>query len=77
MFDNNVDHKLSQYADHTEFLLAGDTESFESCITVIDVFGRESGLYMKAGNTSTVWMDSKRNSCSNSEWNGTHQNLKY
>jgi len=66
MFDNNVDHKLSQYADHREFLLAGDTESFERCIAVIHHFGRESGLYMNAGNT-----------CSSSVWNGTDLNLKY
>ena len=77
MFDNNVDHKFSQYADHTEFLLAGDTESFERCIAVIDNFGRESGIYMNAGNTRTIWLDSKRNSCSNSEWNATDLNLKY
>ena len=77
MFDNNVDHKLSQYAVHTELLLAGDTESFERCIAVTDNFGRESGLYMNAGNTSAVWLDSKRNSYSNSEWNGPDLNLKY
>ena len=59
---NNVEHKLSQYADDTEFLLAGDRESFETCITVIDNFGRKSGLYMNAGKTSAVWLDSKRNS---------------
>ena len=34
IFVNNVEHKLSQYADDTEFLLAGDREPFETCITV-------------------------------------------
>ena len=62
IFVNNVEHKLSQYADDTEFLLAGDRESFETCITVIDNFGRKSGLYMNAGKTSAVWLGSKRNS---------------
>lgn len=42
---NNVEHTLLQYADDTEFLLAGDRESFESCIAVIDNFGRQSDLY--------------------------------
>ena len=62
IFVNNVEHKLSQYAEDTEFLLAGDRESFETCITVIDNFGRKSGLYMNARKTSAVWLVSKRNS---------------
>ena len=61
-FGNNVEHKLSQYADDMEFLLAGDRESFETCITVTDTFGRKSGLYVNAGKTSAVWLGSKRNS---------------
>ena len=62
IFVINVEHKLSQYADVTEFLLAGNRESCETCITVIDHFGRKSGLYMNAGKTSAVWLGSKRNS---------------
>ena len=62
IFVNNVEHKLSQYADDREFLLAGDRESFETCITVTDNFERKSGLYMNAGKTSAVWRGSKRNS---------------
>ena len=62
IFVNNVEHKLSQYADDTEFLLAGGMESFETCITVIDNFGRKSGLYMNAEKTSAVCLGSKRNS---------------
>ena len=52
----------SQYADDTKLLLAGDRKAFEICITVIDNFGRESGLYMNAGKTNAVWLGSKRNS---------------
>ena len=51
----------SQYADDTEFLLAGDRESFETCITVIDNFGRKSGPCVNAGKASAVWLGSKRN----------------
>ena len=58
----NVEHNVSQYADNVEFLLAGDRESFETNITVIDNVGRKSGLYMNAGKTSTFWLGSKRNS---------------
>ena len=70
IFVNNVehklsqyaDHKLSQYADHTEFLLTDYKESSESCITVTDNFGTNSGLYVNAGKSSAVWLGSKRNS---------------
>ena len=62
IFVNNIEHKLSQYAVDTEFLLAGDRKSFESCVTVIDNFGRKSGLYMNAEKTSAVWLGSRRNS---------------
>ena len=44
-----------------EFLLAGDRKSFETCITVIDNFGRKSGLYINAGKTTAVCLGSKRN----------------
>ena len=54
IFVNNVEHKLSQYADDTEFLRAGDRESFETYITIIDNFGRKSGLYLNALKTSAV-----------------------
>ena len=57
IFVNNVDHKLSQYADDTEILLAGDRESFKTCVTVTDNFGRKSVyIYMNAGKTcSLAW----------------------
>ena len=81
VFFNNIEHNLTQYADNTEFLLAGNQESFETSITVIDNFGRKSSQYMNAGKTSTVWLGSKRNSvvkyiCNTSKWNGLNQNLK-
>ena len=80
LFINNIEHKLSQYAVDTECLLAGDRESFERCIAVIDDFGRKSGLYVNAGKTSVFWLGSKRaqqlSICNTSEWNGIRQNLK-
>ena len=62
IFVNNVEHKLSQYADNTEFLLACNRASFETCIPVTDNFGRRSGLCMNAGKTSAVWLGSKSSS---------------
>ena len=45
---NNVEHKLSQYADDTEFLLHGDKKSFETCIEQVYKFGRISGLLLNS-----------------------------
>ena len=59
---NNVEHKLSQYADDTEFLLQGDRDSFEQCINVLDTFGKKSGLCLNCGKTCAVWLGSKKNS---------------
>ena len=61
IFVNNVEHKLSQYTDDAEFLLAGDMVSLETCITFIDNFGRKSGPCVNAGKASAVWLGSKRN----------------
>ena len=58
----NVEHKLTQYADDTEFLLAGDRKSFETCIETIQLFGKKSGLNMNPGKTSVVWLGSRKNS---------------
>ena len=41
---DNVEHKISQYADDTEFLLKGDQKSFETCIHILDLFASKSGL---------------------------------
>lgn len=59
---NNVEHKLSQYADDTEFFLAGDKKSFETCMNLLELFGRKSGLQLNVGKTSAVWLGSRKNS---------------
>ena len=58
---NNVENKLTQYADDTEFLLDGEKKSFETCIDVIFRFGRVSGLHINSSKTSATWLGSKRN----------------
>ena len=59
---NGVEHKLSQYADDTEFLLAGDRRSFETCIDVVEYFGKISGLKINPSKTSAIWLGSRKNS---------------
>lgn len=62
IFINNVEHKLSQYADDTEFMLEGDQKSFETCINVINRFGKKSGLFLNNGKTSVIWLGCRKNS---------------
>ena len=59
---NNVEHKLSQYADDTEFLLDGNRTSFETAINLLLKFGRVSGLKISIEKTSAVWLGSEKNS---------------
>jgi hypothetical protein len=59
---NNVEHKITQYADDTEFTLAGDRKSFEECLNVLDVFGKKSGLIMNNEKTSAMWLGNVKNS---------------
>ena len=59
---NNVEHKISQYADDTEFLLKGDQRSFETCIKLLDKFGSKSGLLINYEKTSAIWLGSCKNS---------------
>ena len=42
---NGTQYKLSQYADDTEFFLAGDKKSFETCIDILNKFGKICLLY--------------------------------
>ena len=62
VFANSIEHKLSQYADDTEFILAGDRKTFETCISILDSLGKISGLFMTAEKTSAIWQGNKKNS---------------
>ena len=59
---NGVEHKISQYADDTEFILDGEKKSFETCLNVLTEFGKRSGLYLNSGKTSVIWLGSRKNS---------------
>jgi hypothetical protein len=59
---NNTEHKISQYADDTEFTLVGDKTSFETCINVLNCFGKKSGLYVNAEKTGAMWLGSMKSS---------------
>ena len=59
---NEVEYKITQYADDTEFSLDGSKKSFESCIDVLEKFGNRSGLFLNPGKTSVIWLGSRKNS---------------
>ena len=59
---SDVEHKLSQFADDTEFLLQGDRKSFETCLHTLEKFGKKSGLFLNVEKTSAVWLGSMKGS---------------
>ena len=58
---NNVEHKLSQYADDAEIVLSGERKSFESCIETLSQFANVSGLKINLTKTNAIWLVSKKN----------------
>ena len=57
---NDVEHKITQFADDTHMMSEGDVNSFEQSISTIDSFGKKSGLFMNSGKTEAIWLGSKR-----------------
>ena len=58
----NIDYKISQFADDTNFLLNGDRHSFEKLFLQLDRFANISGLKLNHEKTVNVWLGSKTNS---------------
>ena len=59
---NNVEHKITQFADDTQMTTEGDAISFEQIIKTTEAFGNKSGLYMNAGKTQSIWLGSRKDS---------------
>lgn len=59
---NDIETKITQYADDSEILLEGDRNSFEESMRIVDTFGRASGLNLNVNKTNAIWLGSKRNS---------------
>ena len=59
---NDLECKLTQYADDSELLLDGSRESFESSIQTVRLFGNVSGLVLNHKKTNSVCLGSLRNS---------------
>ena len=53
---NNVEIKLSQYADDTTLLLDGSRESLLSSLAMLDDFSKVSGLRLNDKKTEALWI---------------------
>ena len=58
----DTDHKITQFADDTQLLNSGDKISFERSISLLDKFGRVSGLLMNSDKTQAIWLGCKKKS---------------
>lgn len=78
---NGIEHKISQYADDTEFTLDENEKSFEACFNVLEYFGKISGLKVNTDKTSAMWLGSLKNSPKqfmphlNIAWNPPHMRV--
>ena len=59
---NEVEHKLSQFADDAQLMNNGDKMSFEKSLDTIEKYGRVSGLFLNTDKTQAIWLGSKRRS---------------
>ena len=57
----DTEFKLSQYADDTTLILDGSEESFKASLTLIEAFGKMSGLKLNDRKTEALWIGSKTN----------------
>ena len=57
---NNREHKLSQYADDTVFMLDGKEKSLKETLNVLFEFSRFSGLNVNFDKTHAVWIGAKK-----------------
>ena len=59
---NDIENKITQYADDSEILLNGDRKSFEETFRTIETFSKASGLKLNVNKTNAVWLGSRQNS---------------
>ena len=58
----DTEFKLSQYADDTTLILNGSEQSFKISLTLIEAFGKISGLRLNDGKREALWIGCKTNS---------------
>ena len=61
IFIDDIEHKISQFADDAQLLNNGDERTFIETINVIHKFGKLSGLFLNTEKTQAIWLGSKKN----------------
>ena len=57
---NNIEHKISQFADDMQLINSGDKLSFEKSMHIINRFSEVSGLFINVEKTQAVWLGTKK-----------------
>ena len=57
---DNIEHKMTQFADDTTLFLDGSQSSLQAGLNTIETFGSYSGLKMNMSKTKTIWRGRKR-----------------
>ena len=59
---NNIEMKISQYADDTQILLDGTEQSLRESLQILKFFNNLSGLKINEEKTRAIWIGAKSNS---------------
>ena len=59
---NEVEHKISQFADDAQLMNNGDIKSFEKSLDTIQKYGKVSDLFLNTDKTQAIWLGGKRRS---------------
>ena len=57
---NNIEYKLTQFADDTTLLINGSQQSVKAALNVLEIFGNMSGLKMNTEKTKVIWIGDKK-----------------
>ena len=57
---NNIEFRISQYADDTSIILDGSESSLNQTISELERFSRISGLHVNFEKTQLVWVGSEK-----------------
>ena len=57
---NNIEFRISQYADDTSIILDGSEDSLNQTISDLERFSRISGLHVNFEKTQLVWIGSEK-----------------
>ena len=56
----DVEFKLTQFADDTTLILNGSQHSLQSALTTLEIYGSISGLNMNKEKTKLIWIGRKK-----------------